>query len=361
MSLATAGWLLQMNAGEAVRFTDAPDPVSSRSGTEQKVRTSKDSDFRGIRSRTGSERGVTMPNVPLPPPAIAAPALTDRERDEIDRRQNWIFQTPDSRGSREGVEDAFGVESYRLDKEWGTDRRKSDSLTRFIEREPLVSDEDREHRRRQSAYGEDEDSERAGTNDRRRRTSDHDFPVTKLGDADQEYDSRSGSNDPMTENAYRSQDDARRIGFNGTERMNLRPRFGTSTGNESAGSDSPFRLRGSSRLTARDFSLPSNTAATTSKDLGGNDPVNLFPDLTKQTVNPVTVGSASQNSTTRPVGTFDSGFTRSPITVRPRFGDGVGSSFNTGPSVSSVIESRPVSSSKLFKNPVAIEMPKRGF
>jgi hypothetical protein len=165
----------------------------------------------------------------------------------------------------------------------------------------------------------------------------------------------------MTDDAFRPQDDSRRLGFDGSDRMNLRPRFGSEPSAESARSESPFRLNGPARITARDFGLPSGSVAATSKDVGGNDPVNLFPDLTKQAVNPVTVGAAPQNSPARPSDAFSSGFTRSPVAVRPRFGESVGSSFGAGPASRSIIESRPTSGSKLFSNPVAIEMPKRGF
>jgi hypothetical protein len=93
------------------------------------------------------------------------------------------------------------------------------------------------------------------------------------------------------------------------------------------------------------------------------DPVNLFPDLTRQALNPVTPGvSAPGIAAARPSGSLTPEIGRPGARLESRFGNGLGSGLGGGSAASGNVERETApSSSKVFKSRVAIEMPTRRF
>jgi hypothetical protein len=260
-----------------------------------------------------------------------------------------------------GVEDAFGVESYRLDKDWVGSHRASTSMTRFIEREPVA----REMPREEDNAEEESNSgnrESEGSYARQLRARNWDAFAVNPGGLDRTLPGRerlpeagnSGSLSGVDESSISERDAA--------ERPSLRPRFGTGVGMDAAGRDSSWRFRSGERLTARDFATPSDAALSASKESGSGDPVNLFPDLTRQALNPVTASSVVPGGPmSRPIGPLDAEVGRPANRLRSRFSDSTGTGLGEGPAAASVAETQVGTSSKVFKSRVLLEMPTRRF
>lgn len=354
------GIALPMFAGEPVRFTDSPDAGPRRSPTEQQR------SLVGEAGRTGPsspERALTGPNVTMPPPYIAAPALTQKEREELERKRNWIFQTTDSlTGGGATAEDAFGVEAYRLEKEWTGNRRTSNSMTRFIERGPVTREVHREESEdEQESTSGKRNSDESGRSGRRAPGWD----VLSVGPGRPEttvpgLDRRQEMVGPGLVSS--GSESGSLSGRNAAQRVSLRPRFGGNSPTESTVSGAERQLRGGDRLTARDFALTSDSGHQPKSEAGANDPVNLFPDLTRQALNPVSPGAVPTGiAATRPPGFLGPEIGRPATRFQSRFAEGVRGGLGESFTAERSVEADTAPASKVFKSRVALEMPARRF
>ncbi|RME93168.1 MAG: hypothetical protein D6766_08670 [Verrucomicrobia bacterium] len=285
-------------AGEKARLSDAPLPIKPQQQQETLRRQLRSHRFDPTaRSSRPSLEAITVTPFQYRPrtPSARARILTPEELEAIDEQRNWLFRSPDQIGlTEENLHRALGIRSLPETEDWTKNRNlRAGAMERRLNDEREKADAERTAeamQMRQWLKEDGTDSPFFGANRQAPALQDAPVHLEESGLADQ--------TDPALENSLEAVERSMLDFRQSIERLTRGQvfEFGAGAGGSLDPAASLPGLGGPlERVGTTDRLLQKPVESPIGPGLASTlDPVNAYPDLTRQELNPVTPRPGSE-------------------------------------------------------------------